>query len=107
MTDPADSAAESEGMLADGAPIEPPTPTSSSSAPPPSPWPTVAPVMSGPAPGYAYVGFWRRFVAAIIDGILLTIVSYAIFIPMLLGSLGTVDMALLSGPSAYSIDPVT
>ncbi len=63
--------------------------------------------MSGPAPGYAYVGFWRRFVAALIDGFLLTIVSYAIFIPMLLGSFGSADIGLLGSRNAYSIDPVT
>lgn len=107
MTDPANSAAESEGTAVDAGPIDPPNATSTSAAPPPSSWSNPAPVLSGPAPGYAYVGFWRRFVAAIIDGILLTIVSYAIFIPMLLGSFGTADVGLLSGPNAYSIDPVT
>jgi uncharacterized RDD family membrane protein YckC len=60
-----------------------------------------------PAPGWEYAGFWRRTVAMLIDGVLLTIVSYAILIPMLLGSLSSADITALQGVNSYTLDPVT
>lgn len=82
--------------------FEPPIPTTS-----PEPWARPEPVSRGPAPGYAYVGFWRRFVALVIDGVLLTIVSYAIIIPMIIASFASADLSLLREPGSYYIDPAT
>ena len=60
------------------------------SAPPPPPPPPVEPlapeaawtmpprVIAGPAPGIAFVGFWRRFVAFIIDGVIFSFVFWAV-----------------------------
>jgi uncharacterized RDD family membrane protein YckC len=52
-------------------PTPPPAPESAAPPAPPTFW--EAPVQArsgpGPAPGYVYVGFWRRFVATLIDGI--------------------------------------
>lgn len=61
----------------------------------------------GPAPGYEYVGFWRRAMAALIDGFMLTIVSYAIFIPLVLSAMSAADTSALSSINSYTIDPGT
>ena len=53
-------------------PAPPPSPESSWSAPPPAPAPSNRP---GPMPGWHYAGFWVRFLAFLIDGILLAIVT--------------------------------
>lgn len=76
-------------------------------SPPPYAWTAPEPVRAGPAPGYVYVGFWRRFVAALIDGVILTIVSYAILIPMMVGALASADLGVLGGPGSYTTDPAT
>ena len=68
---------------------------------------TPEPVATSPAPGYVYVGFWRRTVALIIDGIILSIVSYAILIPAMLGALNAADLSLLGSPGAYYRDPAS
>jgi uncharacterized RDD family membrane protein YckC len=55
-------------------PAPPPTPESSWSAPPPAPAASSRP---GPMPGWHYAGFWVRFLAFLIDAILLGIISAA------------------------------
>lgn len=56
-------------------PAPPPTPESSWTAPPPAPAPSSRP---GPMPGWHYAGFWVRFLAIIIDGILLGVITAAL-----------------------------
>ena len=51
-----------------------PPPSFPSATAPPSKWEVASRPQPGPAPGYAYVGFWRRFAATLIDGILFSIV---------------------------------
>ena len=41
--------------------------------------PSGLPPGSGPAPGYVYVGFWRRFAATFIDGILFFFLYWILF----------------------------
>jgi uncharacterized RDD family membrane protein YckC len=53
------------------APPAAPTPSPSGWAPPPVGRP-------GPAPGYQYAGFWVRFVALLLDGIVLGLISAAL-----------------------------
>lgn len=55
------------------APVVPPPPAASQWTQPEAPSP------QGPAPGYAYAGFWRRFAAYLIDGVLFWIVAGIIF----------------------------
>lgn len=56
-------------------PAPPPSPESSWTAPPPAPAPSSRP---GPMPGWHYAGFWVRFLAIIIDGILLGVITAAL-----------------------------
>ena len=69
-----DQAAAQPPPAAPPAPTPPPglAPPSgfASSAAPPTHWEPPAQSRPGPAPGYVYVGFWRRFAATLIDGIL-------------------------------------
>lgn len=55
-------------------PAPPPSPESGWAAPPPAPAPSSRP---GPMAGWHYAGFWVRFLAFLIDAILLGIVSAA------------------------------
>ena len=59
------------------------------------------PVAAGPAPGYVYVGFWRRVAAGLIDGFLFTIAwtfgAFVLLVPALRGL----------DASVFQIDPVT
>jgi uncharacterized RDD family membrane protein YckC len=67
-------------MISGGPPPAPPPGPSGGGQYPPAPYspppqyPTPAyspgPTQAGPAPGIAYAGFWIRFVAAVIDGII-------------------------------------
>ena len=103
--DPVSPAPEAQAPEAAPAAAPPPGPTP---APPRPYWgsPEIV-VAPGPAPGWEYAGFWRRTVAMLIDGVLLTIVSYAILIPMLLGALTSADITALQGVNSYTVDPVT
>lgn len=47
-----------------------PSPDYAPPATPPSHWEAPSRAQPGPAPGYAYVGFWRRFAATLIDWVL-------------------------------------
>ncbi|MGZ8502123.1 MAG: hypothetical protein ACXWW6_04640, partial [Candidatus Limnocylindrales bacterium] len=69
MTDPNDPKAEAPGPadaptgpapVAWTDPVAPPPPPA---AAPPSRWEPPSQARPGPAPGYVYVGFWRRFAA--------------------------------------------
>jgi uncharacterized RDD family membrane protein YckC len=55
------------------APPPNPPPAYPSATAPPSHWEVASRPQPGPAPGYAYVGFWRRFAATLIDGILFSV----------------------------------
>jgi uncharacterized RDD family membrane protein YckC len=52
--------------------------------PPPPQYPTPAyypvPAHAGPAPGIAYAGFWIRFLAAVIDGIIVGVPLFILFL---------------------------
>jgi uncharacterized RDD family membrane protein YckC len=54
-------------------PAPPPSPESTWTAPPPAPS-----TRPGPMPGWHYAGFWVRFLAFIIDGIVLAVISAAL-----------------------------
>jgi uncharacterized RDD family membrane protein YckC len=67
--------------VAAAAPVaaEPPPPPPPVAAPTPeTAWTTPPRVIAGPAPGIAFVGFWRRFVAFAIDGVLFSFVFWAL-----------------------------
>jgi uncharacterized RDD family membrane protein YckC len=64
-------------------------------------------VVPGPAPGYAYVGFWRRFCAFIIDGFIIAIPTWLISIPMLLGPLSSGSFRLIYDTNGFVTDPNT
>ncbi len=76
-------------------------------SPAPYLWTTPEPVRAGPAPGYVFVGFWRRFFAFLIDGVILTIGSYAILIPIAVAALTSADAAVLFDRNSYVVDPTT
>jgi uncharacterized RDD family membrane protein YckC len=59
-----------------------------------------------PAPGWSYVGFWRRVAALLIDSFLLTVLLWAsllIVLPRLAGG----DFGAAFGSGAYVVDPTT
>lgn len=56
-----------------GFPPPTPAPADQWATVPPSQWEVASRPQPGPAPGYAYVGFWRRFAATLIDGILFSV----------------------------------
>lgn len=59
--------------------LAPPPPAAAPPATaPPGQWEVTRRPEPGPAPGYAYVGFWRRFAATLIDGILFSVVFAAL-----------------------------
>lgn len=72
---PPPAAAEPSGWAQTPPPAAAPPPPAA-----PSQWAEPAAVQElGPAPGYAYAGFWRRFVAYLIDGFLFAIVFSIVF----------------------------
>ena len=75
-------------------------------APVASGWITPAAVSASPAPGWTYVGFWRRALAFAIDAVLLSIVFYAVLFAFFARSFATFAPASLR-PSSFTIDPVT
>ena len=91
----------------DEAAASPPPPAVPPAAPPANYWVVPERPALQPAPGYEYVGFWRRAVAMFIDSIVLTIVAYAILIPLMLHALSASDLAAFSSARSYTIDPVT
>jgi len=73
---------------------------------PTSGW-VVPKVQTGPAPGYAYVGFWRRFWAFLLDGLIIAIPTWLILVPLILNRLTSTDLSALSGQGLYVVDPTT
>jgi uncharacterized RDD family membrane protein YckC len=55
-------------------------------APPPADW-TPPPPASGPAPGLRYGGFWVRFLAFILDGIVIGVITSALAVFALGGNM--------------------
>ena len=72
----------------------------------PSGW-VMPEVRPGPAPGYAFVGFWRRFWAFLLDGLILGIPTWLIGLPLILGRLSSTDLTTLSGRNLFIVDPTT
>jgi uncharacterized RDD family membrane protein YckC len=70
-------------------------------------WVMPEPVRPGPAPGYAYVGFWRRFWAFLVDGLILGIPTWIIGLPLVLGQMSSADLNTLSGKNLFVVDPST
>jgi uncharacterized RDD family membrane protein YckC len=64
-------------------------------------------VVSGPAPGYAYVGFWRRFCAFWIDAFILAIPTWALLFVVLLGPLSSGSYRIFYPPGRLIRDPGT
>ena len=77
--------------------------------PPPvrSGWVLPPEVVVGPAPGYAYVGFWRRFGAFLIDALILAIPTWALMFAVLLGPLTSQSFQFFYGPGRFITDPAT
>ncbi|HLY13766.1 MAG TPA: RDD family protein [Candidatus Limnocylindrales bacterium] len=100
-----------------GPPAMPPGPPlqpglSSWVVPPPqatlSGWVVPEPVLrNGPAPGYVYVGFWRRFWAFLVDGIILAIPTWLLAVPLILAQLSATDLNTLGGQGLFTVDPTT
>jgi uncharacterized RDD family membrane protein YckC len=77
-------------MISGGPPPPPPPPVPGSGGQyPPSPYlpppqyPTTyyaGPAHAGPAPGIGYAGFWIRFIAAVIDGIIVGVPLFILFL---------------------------
>jgi len=63
------------------------------------PQPTVAPEILGPAPAVQYAGFWRRFLAAYIDGVVIGSAMYIVILPFVLVGVA-VDRGISGTPSA-------
>lgn len=86
------------------APVAPPPPAAPATPPPAAPtqWAQPGAVPEpGPAPGYAYAGFWRRFVAYLIDGFLFAVVAG------FLVSLVVAQYDATSWRTITELDPVT
>lgn len=79
--------------------------------------PNVAPQVSGwilpnsvavqPAEGWVYVGFWRRFWAYLIDGLILTVPIWLMAAPLVWNPFITAFVNLVLAPGAYTVDPAT
>lgn len=82
-------------------PVPPPSVYAPPAAAPPSRWEPPSQARPGPAPGYVYVGFWRRFAATLIDWVLF-FVLYLVLAAFFLSQIdsGAWDVFL-------DIDPVT
>jgi uncharacterized RDD family membrane protein YckC len=72
---------------------------------PPSGW-ILPEQFTGPAPGYAYAGFWRRFWAFLLDGLILAVPSWIIALPIFLNSVPQATLDTL-GRGMYNVDPTT
>ena len=70
-------------------------------------WVLPPPVALEPAPGYAFVGFWRRFCAFLIDGFILAIPMYAVLLGLVFGSLSSSLFRTVSESSGFVRDPST
>jgi uncharacterized RDD family membrane protein YckC len=78
-------------------------------APAPTPVPTsgwIVPEVRlvGPAPGYAFAGFWRRFVAYLVDWLILAVPLGLLAVP-LFNNLDSIDLRAFVSSLTY--DPVT
>jgi uncharacterized RDD family membrane protein YckC len=73
--------------------------------PQPSGWILPDSVPAGPAPGYEYAGFWRRFWAYLVDSLILGIPMALLAVP-LLGSTFS-SFSSLVAPDAFLFDPTT
>ena len=64
-------------------------------------------VVVGPAPGYAYVGFWRRFWAYLVDMLILAIPTFAAFLVVALGPMSSSMYRLFNATRPFIRDPAT
>jgi uncharacterized RDD family membrane protein YckC len=78
-----------------------------SAAPQVSGWILPNPVPVQPAYGYVYVGFWRRFWAYLVDGLILTVPIWLIAAPLVWNPFINAFFQLVLTPGAYTIDPAT
>ena len=60
-----------------------------------------------PAYGWVYVGFWRRFWAYLIDGLILTVPVWLIAAPLVWNPFISAFFKLVLTPGAYTTDPGT
>jgi uncharacterized RDD family membrane protein YckC len=75
-------AADSTGPQPDaGAPLTPAPGSPPAASAPTSYWVQPEPRPAGPAPGYAYAGFWIRLLAYLIDAIPLLVVGFLLLAP--------------------------
>jgi len=70
-------------------------------------WVLPPPVTVGPAPGYVFVGFWRRFCAFLIDGLILLIPIYAVLFALLMGPVSSSLFHTVGRPDGFVRDPAT
>ncbi len=70
-------------------------------------WVLPSEVAPSPAPGYAYVGFWRRFWAYLVDMIILAIPTFAAFFVVAVGPLASSTYRLFSITRPFIRDPAT
>jgi uncharacterized RDD family membrane protein YckC len=80
-------------------------PSSQPSTQPPSGW-ILPEQITGPAPGYAYAGFWRRFWAFLLDGLILAVPAWLIALPIFLNAVPQATLDAL-GRGMYNVDPTT
>ncbi|MBV8194199.1 MAG: RDD family protein [Candidatus Dormibacteraeota bacterium] len=81
----------------------PPQPPPAPSAPPyyaPAPAP-YWPAPRGPAPGLLYAGFWIRFLAYVVDGIITTIPLWIVFFALLAPSFGNISCTTVPSPTGF------
>ena len=62
--------------------------------------------VTGPAPGYAYAGFWRRFWAFLLDGLIVGIPVWIVAVPILLNAVPQATIDTIS-QGVYAVDPTT
>ena len=84
-----------------------PVPPSVPPAPAVSGWVIPEPVRAAPAPGYVYVGFWRRFWAFLVDGLILAIPTWLIGTALVMSKLSAAELTTLSGRNLFVVDPNT
>jgi uncharacterized RDD family membrane protein YckC len=75
------------------------------SAPQQSGWILPEPI-TGPAPGYAFAGFWRRFWAFLLDGLIVGIPAWIVAVPIFLNAVPQSTIDTIS-QGMYAVDPTT
>jgi uncharacterized RDD family membrane protein YckC len=75
--------------------------------PEPSGWVLPEEAQAGPAPGWVFVGFWRRFFATLIDSLILFIPILVVLAPIYASFFSGPEFEAFRRPGAFTTDPTT